>query len=112
MREIDVQLDDGRTLHGYDRAPDGTPIALTVLWHHGTPNIGTPPAPLFAASDRLGIRWLGYDRPGYGGSRASSAGTSHRRRPMRRPSPMPLGSSASPSWGTPVAVRTRSPVPR
>jgi pimeloyl-ACP methyl ester carboxylesterase len=68
MHEIDVRLDDGRTLHGYDRAPVGTPIGLTVLWHHGTPNIGTPPAPLFAASDRLGIRWLGYDRPGYGRS--------------------------------------------
>ncbi len=68
MREIDVRLDGGRTLHGYDRAPEGTPVALMVLWHHGTPNIGTPPAPLFAASDRLGIRWVGYDRPGYGGS--------------------------------------------
>ena len=39
-----------------------------MVWHHGTPNIGTPPEPLFAAADRLGIRWLSYDRPGYGGS--------------------------------------------
>jgi pimeloyl-ACP methyl ester carboxylesterase len=68
MHELDIRLDDGRALHGYDRPPEGTPVALTLLWHHGTPNIGTPPAPLFAASDRLGIRWVSYDRPGYGGS--------------------------------------------
>ena len=33
-----------------------------VFYHHGTPNIGTPPEPLYAD----GIRWIGYDRPGYG----------------------------------------------
>ena len=26
------------------------------------------PAPLFAEAERLGLRWVGYDRPGYGGS--------------------------------------------
>lgn len=62
--EIDVQLDVGRTLHAYDTGAGD----LVVLWHHGTPNIGTPPAPLFALSEPLGIRWIGYDRPGYGGS--------------------------------------------
>jgi pimeloyl-ACP methyl ester carboxylesterase len=41
---------------------------LTVFWHHGTPNVGAPPAPLFPTSDRLGIRWVSYDRPGYGSS--------------------------------------------
>jgi pimeloyl-ACP methyl ester carboxylesterase len=64
VKEFDVELSDGRTLHAYDTATDGLP----VFWHHGTPNIGTPPEPLFAASERLGIRWLSYDRPGYGGS--------------------------------------------
>jgi pimeloyl-ACP methyl ester carboxylesterase len=39
-----------------------------VLWSHGTPNIGEPPAPLFAAAAELGIRLFGYDRPGYGPS--------------------------------------------
>ena len=67
-RELDVPLAEGRSLHAYEAAPDAGPAALTVLWHHGTPNIGPPPAPLFAASERLGIRWIGYDRPGYGGS--------------------------------------------
>ena len=41
---------------------------LTVVWHHGTPNVGTPPEPLLPASAERGIRWVSYDRPGYGGS--------------------------------------------
>ena len=31
-----------------------------AFWHHGTPNIGAPPEPLFAAADRLAIRWVSY----------------------------------------------------
>lgn len=65
MREINLTLDDGRTLHAYDTGTDGT---LPVFWHHGTPNLGEPPEPLFAAAAELGMRWLSYDRPGYGGS--------------------------------------------
>jgi pimeloyl-ACP methyl ester carboxylesterase len=38
------------------------------LWHHGTPNTGAPPEPLFEAARYLGIRWISFDRPGYGGS--------------------------------------------
>jgi pimeloyl-ACP methyl ester carboxylesterase len=64
VEEIDLVTGDGRRLHAYS-AGSGP---LTVMWHHGTPNIGTPPAPLFPAADRLGVRFLGYDRPGYGGS--------------------------------------------
>jgi len=63
--ETDVQLDDGRTLHVYDTAADAD---LVVIWHHGTPQIGEPPPPLVAAAPEHGIRWIGYDRPGYGGS--------------------------------------------
>jgi pimeloyl-ACP methyl ester carboxylesterase len=66
LTETDLQLGDGRALHVYDTGAPGT--RLTVLWHHGTPNIGLPPEPLFPISDRLGIRWVSYDRPGYGGS--------------------------------------------
>jgi pimeloyl-ACP methyl ester carboxylesterase len=62
--ETDLTLDDGRTLHVYDTGSGD----LTVFWHHGTPNIGTPPEPLFDVSDPLGIRWVSLDRPGYGGS--------------------------------------------
>ncbi|MFE2014089.1 alpha/beta fold hydrolase [Streptomyces sp. NPDC059491] len=75
MAESDVELDDGRRLHVYDTGDGGSGTGvggrdggLVVLWHHGTPNIGVPPAPLFPAADRLGVRWVSYDRPGYGGS--------------------------------------------
>ena len=68
IREFDVELPDGRILHGYDTGQEGRADRLAVVWHHGTPNIGLPPEPLFPASKRLGIRWLGYDRPSYGGS--------------------------------------------
>ncbi|HEV3497620.1 MAG TPA: alpha/beta hydrolase, partial [Actinomycetes bacterium] len=64
--ETDVELPDGRAVHVYDTAVDGGRLA--VLWHHGTPNLGPPPEPLLPAADRLGIRWVSYDRPGYGGS--------------------------------------------
>lgn len=65
MRLLDIRLDDDRTLHAYDTGDEGR---LAVFWHHGTPNIGAPPEPLFATADRLGLRWVSYDRPGYGGS--------------------------------------------
>jgi len=66
VTEGQVTTPDGRVLHTYDTGAGDE--RLVVVWHHGTPNIGAPPAPLFAASERLGIRWVGYDRPGYGGS--------------------------------------------
>ncbi|GEK21867.1 alpha/beta fold hydrolase [Cellulomonas xylanilytica] len=62
----DVTTPDGRTLRAYD-VPVDDPV-LTVVWHHGTPNVGTPPEPLLPASAARGIRWVSYDRPGYGGS--------------------------------------------
>lgn len=65
MKEINLTLDDGRTLHAYDTGSDGK---LPLFWHHGTPNLGEPPEPLFAAAAEFGMRWLSYDRPGYGGS--------------------------------------------
>ena len=65
---MDLALGDGRTLHVYDTGADDGDGRLAVFWHHGTPNIGAPPEPLFAAADRLGIRWVSHDRPGYGGS--------------------------------------------
>ncbi len=67
MRELDVHLGDGRVLHAYDTGP-GHRATLTIAWHHGTPNVGAPPEPLFPASRRIGVRWIGYDRPGYGNS--------------------------------------------
>jgi pimeloyl-ACP methyl ester carboxylesterase len=66
--ETDLKLSDGRTLHVYDTGADGSDGPLVVFWHHGTPNIGAPPEPLFPAAAQLRIRWVSYDRPGYGGS--------------------------------------------
>lgn len=63
-----MRSSDGR-IHAYDTGGDGR---LSVVYLHGTPNIGAPPVPLFAAADRLGVRWVSYDRPAYGGSTARS----------------------------------------
>ena len=75
VTEADIRLADGRTLHAYDTRADGiasSPGALgsavAVFWLHGSPNIGSPPEPLFAAAEANGLRWVSYDRPGYGGS--------------------------------------------
>lgn len=62
LTEIGIELGDGRLLHAYDTGGDG-PV---VYWHHGTPNIGAPPAPLFGS----GVRWVSHSRPGYGASTA------------------------------------------
>lgn len=67
VTELDVELPGGRRLHAYDTGADAD-VRLAVVWHHGTPAVGAPPRPLFAAAERLGIRWVSYDRPGYGGS--------------------------------------------
>jgi pimeloyl-ACP methyl ester carboxylesterase len=67
VTETDLELADGRTLHFYDTGPDDVG-RLAVFWHHGTPNTGAPPEPLFAAAAENGLRWVSYDRPAYGGS--------------------------------------------
>ena len=70
VRETDVTFDGGRVLRTYETvsadASSGAPTP--VFWFHGTPNVGAPPAPLFAAAAEHGLRWVSYDRPGYGGS--------------------------------------------
>jgi pimeloyl-ACP methyl ester carboxylesterase len=69
ITEADIQLADGRTLHAYDTRAGGTGDGtVAVFWHHGSPNVGSPPEPLFAAAEDNGLRWISYDRPGYGGS--------------------------------------------
>ena len=93
VTETDLQLGAGGRLHVYDSGPDLTGpdltstdltstdltspdltsteqagARLTILWQHGTPNTGAPPEPLFPAAAERGIRWVSYDRPGYGGS--------------------------------------------
>ncbi len=54
-------------MHCYDSGEAG---GLTVFWHHGSPNTGMPPEPLFPAAAERGIRWISCDRPGYMSSTA------------------------------------------
>jgi pimeloyl-ACP methyl ester carboxylesterase len=73
LQEFDVTLADGRTVHAYDTGSSDTGSSdtgsdLAVFWHHGTPNVGAPPEPLFPAAARRRVRWVSHDRPGYGGS--------------------------------------------
>jgi pimeloyl-ACP methyl ester carboxylesterase len=75
VTEADIRLADGRTLHGYETDADGIASspgapgsAVAVFWLHGSPNMGSPPEPLFAAAEANGLCWVSYDRPGYGGS--------------------------------------------
>lgn len=71
----DLQLPDGRTLRVHDGGDGGAGAtgvsgspALTVLWHHGSPQTGAPLEPLLTAAAARGIRLLSYGRPSYGGS--------------------------------------------
>jgi len=57
----DVTTADGRTLHVYD---EGDPSGVAVIAHHGTPSNGS----LYAPWLEEGIRLIGFDRAGYGGS--------------------------------------------
>lgn len=65
IEEREIEVEGGR-LHVYDTGAEAG--GLVVVWHHGTPNLGEPPAPLLPAAERLGVRFVSYDRPGYGGS--------------------------------------------
>ena len=72
----DIRLAGGRVLRAYDTRPNGGAddgswapgSAVAVFWLHGSPNVGSPPLPLFQAAEANGMRWVSYDRPGYGGS--------------------------------------------
>lgn len=69
VTRTDLGRPDGGRLHVYDTGSEnGGRADLVVVWHHGSPNIGAPPRPLLHASAERGIRWVSYDRPGYGGS--------------------------------------------
>ena len=64
----DVRLDDGRSVRVYDTGGGDPPVAVTLLWHHGSPQTGAPLEPLVTAAAARGIRLLSYARPSYGGS--------------------------------------------
>lgn len=56
---------DGRTLSFLDAGPPGGAL---VIVHHGTPGAGRFARPELESAERLGLRLVAYDRPGYGGS--------------------------------------------
>jgi pimeloyl-ACP methyl ester carboxylesterase len=60
-----IPTPDGRSLEVRLAGPaDGA----VVLWHHGTPGGGHPPAGLVEALASRGLRFAGLTRPGYAGS--------------------------------------------
>jgi pimeloyl-ACP methyl ester carboxylesterase len=65
MSELDVALRDGRTLHVYD---DGDQAGAALVVHHGTPGSGVLYGPQVEDARKQGLRLIGYDRAGYGGS--------------------------------------------
>jgi pimeloyl-ACP methyl ester carboxylesterase len=67
-RTYEITAPDGRMLHVYDSGDAGVGSDAVVIWHHGTPQTGEPPAPLLPVLGRRGIRCISYDRPGYGTS--------------------------------------------
>lgn len=71
MRELDVELPHGRSVHVYDSSPrTGAANGPCVFWHHGTPQTGQLPPPLLALVASAGARLVAHDRPGYGTSSA------------------------------------------
>lgn len=60
-----VDTADGRRLAVSD---GGVPDGIPVLVHYGTPNSRLQYAPDVASAQERGIRFITYDRPGYGGS--------------------------------------------
>lgn len=60
-----IATPDGRTLEAHE---EGDPAGLPVVVHHGTPMSGLQYAPHVELAREQGIRLIGYDRPGYGGS--------------------------------------------
>src|SRR5439155_24114938 len=60
-----VETGDGRTLLVHEA---GDPAGPIVVYQHGTPSDGRLYEPWIEDAKRRGIRLVGYDRPGYGGS--------------------------------------------
>ena len=62
---VRIETPDGRTLEIHD---EGDPNGFPVVVHHGTPMSGLQYAPHVELAREQGLRLIGYDRPGYGGS--------------------------------------------
>ncbi|MFD2418557.1 alpha/beta fold hydrolase [Amycolatopsis pigmentata] len=60
-----VRTPDGRRLDIFTEGPEQAPA---LLFHHGTPGAADYYAPLVAAANAAGFRWISYTRPGNGDS--------------------------------------------
>ena len=64
---VDVPLPDGRTLHAYDVPVPDERLAVLLARGHAEHRRAARAAVRRGRGER-GIRWVGYDRPSYGGS--------------------------------------------
>jgi len=64
----ELQLVDGRRLVVHDTGRPSGSDALTLVWHHGSPQTGALLEPLMAAAAVRDVRLVSYARPSYGGS--------------------------------------------
>jgi pimeloyl-ACP methyl ester carboxylesterase len=67
VRHVDVRTSDGRVLQVHDDGETGDGRVPLVL-HHGTPQSGLLLDAQRADARERGLRLVGFDRPGYGGS--------------------------------------------
>ena len=65
VRELRVATPDGRSLDVYQAGPDD---GDTLLFHTGTPSAAIPYGPAVAAMAERGLRYVAFNRPGYGSS--------------------------------------------
>jgi pimeloyl-ACP methyl ester carboxylesterase len=70
VRDLDVTTPDGRVLRVHDSGEPGDTRA-PVLRHHGTPESGLLLDEAVTDAASRGLRLIGHDRPGYGGSSRS-----------------------------------------
>lgn len=65
VREFETTLPDGRVLRAFE---GGDPTGDLVVYHHGTPMSGLLERRWVDEASARGLRLVGYDRAGYGGS--------------------------------------------
>lgn len=65
VRTSTIETAEGRSLVVYDA---GDPAGAPILFHHGTPSSGFPSDELVRLAEEQGVRFLSYDRAGYGDS--------------------------------------------
>jgi pimeloyl-ACP methyl ester carboxylesterase len=62
---IQIATPDDRMLDVFIVGPEDGEV---LLFHHGSPGVGVPPAKLLAAAAERGLRYVAITRPGYAGS--------------------------------------------